>query len=76
MDDTAEAVQEGVDQAADVTQEVTGQVADGQFQHLAAFSDYNQITHTQARHCLTSDLCCPQTKHSTNSALWQHMTFE
>ncbi len=44
VDDTAEAVQEGVDQAADAAQEVTGQVADGELQHLAAYSVNNRVT--------------------------------
>ncbi len=53
VDDTAEAVQEGVDQAADAAQEVTGQVADGELQHLAAYSVKIE-SQLQARHCWAS----------------------
>ncbi len=68
MDDTAEALQEGVDQAADAAQEVTDQVADGEFQHLAAYPDYNHITHT-SKTLLDKRSMLPSNKHSTNSAL-------
>jgi hypothetical protein len=68
VDDTAEAVQEGVDQAADVAQEVTDQVADGEFQHLAAYPVYNQITYT-SKTLLDKQDMLPMYKRSTNSPL-------
>ncbi len=68
MDDTAEAVQEGVDQAADAAQEVTGQVADGELQHLAAYPVYNQITNA-SKTLLGKQSMLPVCKHSMHSTL-------